>query len=322
MKLALIVLLSIAALAAITLWKARGHEARAEAAYPPKGQFVEIDGHRVHAVVIGPEAAEAPDLVLIHGASGSTRDMTFDLAPRLARDYRVIVLDRPGLGHTDRIGRGGASITEQAALLQQAAAQLGAARPIVLGHSYGGAVALAWAVTRPDALSALVPVAGAAKPWDGALPALYRVLSHPVLGPIAAPLITAFVPESYVEGAVAGIFAPQVPPEGYLSHVGAALTLRRETLRENALQRANLLTEIEALHSRYDGITVPIEIVHGSADTTVGLLIHARPLADQVPGAHLTDLDGIGHMPHHAAPDAVVAAIHRARNRAGLHAAN
>ena len=318
MKLALLLLLGLAALAALTLWTARSHEARAVAAYPPEGQFIRVDGRLVHAVVMG----SGPDLVLIHGASGNTRDMTFALAPRLAEHYRVIVLDRPGLGYTDRIGEGGASITEQAALLQSAAATLGAAHPIVLGHSYGGAVALAWAVTRPDTLAALVSVAGAAKPWDAPLPPLYRLLSNPVLGPLAAPLLTAFVPDSYVENAVAEIFAPQVPPDGYLAHVGAPLTLRRETLRENALQRANLLTEIESLRPRYGEITIPLEIVHGTADTTVGLTIHARPLADQVPGANLAALDGIGHMPHHVATESVIAAIHRARDRAGLHAAD
>jgi len=318
MKLTLILLLAAAALAALTLWKARAHEARAEAEWPPRGQFVTVEGHRVHAVVTGPEDGSAPDLVLIHGASGNTRDMTFALAPALARHYRVIVLDRPGLGYSERIGSGGATITQQAALLQAAAAQLGATHPIVLGHSYGGAVALAWAVTRPGTLAALVSVAGAAKPWHSPLPTLYRLLSHPVFGPLAAPVLTAFVPDSYVENAVAEIFAPQAAPEGYLAYVGAALTLRRATLRENALQRANLLAEIEALHPRYAEIAIPVEIVHGTADTTVGLSIHARPLADQVPGAALSTLDGVGHMPHHAAPDAVIAAIHRATARAGL----
>lgn len=314
MKLTLLLLLGLAAFAAFTLWTARRHETRAVAAFPPEGQFVTVDGTRVHAVVMG----SGPDLVLIHGASGSTRDMTFALAPRLAAHYRVIVFDRPGLGYTDRIGTRGATITEQAALLQSAAATLGASRPIVLGHSYGGAVALAWAVTRPDTLAALVSVAGAAKPWNAPLPPLYRLLSHPVLGPLAAPVLTAFIPDSYVENSVAEIFAPQVPPEGYLAQVGAPLTLRRASLRENALQRANLLAEIDTLHTRYGEITIPVEIVHGTADTTVGLSIHARPLADQVPSAHLATLDGIGHMPHHAAPEAVIAAIHRARDRAGL----
>jgi len=317
-KLLLALLIGLGGFAALTLWLARQHEARAEAAYPPQGRLIDVDGQRVHAVVMGPEAGTAPDLVLIHGVSGNIRDMTFDLAPALAHHYRVIVLDRPGLGYSDRLGTGGASITAQASVLQRAASRLGAERPIVLGHSYGGAVALAWAVTRPDRIAALVDVAGAAKPWPGPLPPLYRVLSHPLLGPLAAPLITAWVPDSYVEGAVAGIFAPQAPPEGYLAQVGAALTLRRDTLRENALQRANILSEIEALHPRYGEIAVPLEIVHGTADTTVGLSIHSRPLADQVPGATLTVLDGVGHMPHHVAPETVIAAVHRAAARAGL----
>ncbi len=299
-------------------YRARAQEAQAEAAFPPEGQFVEVAGHRVHSVVMG----NGPDLVLIHGASGNTRDMTFDLAPRLAQRYRVIVLDRPGLGYTARINRTGATLIEQAALLQEAAAVLGAERPIVLGHSYGGSVALAWAVTRPDHIAALVNVAGAAKPWDTGLSTYYRVLSHPVLGPLIIPLLTAFVHDDRVEQAVQEIFTPQAPPEGYLDHIGAGLTLRRPSLRANALQRANLLAEIEALHGRYGEIAVPVEIVHGSVDTTVGVSIHSKPLAAQIEGARLTVLEGIGHMPHHSAPEAVIAAIDRAAHRAGLHPAD
>jgi len=315
--------LILLALVAACIWgwtqhRARLHEANAEAAYPPEGQFVNVDGHRVHGVVMGPAAGEAPDLVLIHGASGSTRDMTFSLAPRLAEDYRVIVLDRPGLGYTDQINGTGATIIQQADLLQRAAARFGADRPIVLGHSYGGAVALAWAVTRPDHVSALVAVSGAAKPWEGGISTYYKVLSNPVLGPAVIPFITAYIDDSRVDTAVAGIFTPQAPPEGYLDHVGAGLSLRRHSLRENALQRANLLAEIEALHTRYGEISVPVEILHGTEDTIVGLAIHSIPLADQVAGSRLTPLDGIGHMPHHAAEDAVVEAIHRAATRAGL----
>jgi pimeloyl-ACP methyl ester carboxylesterase len=305
-----------------TQFRAGLHEARAEAAYPPEGRFVTVDGTRVHGVVMGGADGDAPDLVLIHGASGNTRDMTFSLAPRLAKDYRVIVLDRPGLGYTDRINGTGATITQQADVLQKAAAELGADRPLVLGHSYGGAVALAWAVTRPDHMAALVDVSGAAKPWEGGISTYYRVLSNPVLGPLVIPFITAYADEARVDAAVRQIFAPQAPPEGYLEHVGAGLTLRRHSLRANALQRANLLGEIEALHTRYDEISVPVEILHGTADTTVGLSIHSIPLADQLSDARLTPLDGIGHMPHHADEDAVVAAINRAATRAGLRQAD
>jgi pimeloyl-ACP methyl ester carboxylesterase len=312
----LVLAVLLAGLWAYAQYRARAHEARAEAAFPPEGQILQVDGHAVHAVVMGPD--DAPDLVLIHGASGNTRDMTFDLAPKLARKYRVIVFDRPGLGYTARINQTGATITEQAGLLQKAAAQLGADRPIVLGHSYGGAVALAWAVTQAQNISGLVMLAGAAKPWDTGLSTYYKVLSHAILGPLVIPFLTAFVDDSRVETAVGEIFEPQTAPDGYLHHIGAGLTLRRHSLRANALQRANLLAEVEAIHTRYGEIDLPVEILHGTVDTTVGLHIHAEPLAAQIEGAVLTPLPGIGHMPHHVVPDEVIAAIDRIAGRAGL----
>ncbi len=313
-KITFAALVAVAALWAYTQHRARLHEARAEAAFPPQGQFVQVGGHRVHALTMG----EGPDVVLIHGASGNLRDMTHSLAPRLADRYRVTVFDRPGLGYTDRINQSGATIRQQAELLSNAARQLDIESPVVLGHSYGGAVALAWAVHRPDHIAALVPLSAPAKPWDSPLSAYYKLLSHPVAGPLVIPFLTAFVRDTRVEREVASIFDPNTVPKGYISHVGAPLTLRRTSLRANAMQRANLLSEITALHDAFDSLDIPVEIVHGTADTTVGLAIHADPLAQQAPDANLTRLPGIGHMPHHVAQDAVVDAIDRAAARAGL----
>ena len=314
LKLLIGIAVGLALLWALAQVRARAHEARAEAAFPPVGEILSVDGQEVHALVMG----DGPDLVLIHGSSGNLRDWTLDLAPALARDYRVIMIDRPGLGYTGRINRTGATITQQAALLQKTAAQLGAQKPIVLGHSYGGAVALAWAVHQPDNISALVALSAASHPWETGLSTYYRALSHPLLGRLVIPLITAFVPDERVEQAVAEVFEPDPVPDGYLAHFGAGLTLRRDSLRANALQRANLLGEIEALAPRYPQIEAPTEIVHGSADTTVGLSIHSEPLARAIPGARLTPLPDTGHMPHHAEPQAVIDAIHRAATRARL----
>ncbi|WP_254899182.1 alpha/beta fold hydrolase [Thalassococcus arenae] len=306
--------IAIAALgfSGLTLWRAQANEARAVAEYPPLGDFVEVDGQAVHYTVTG----SGPDLVLIHGASGNLRDMTFALAETLARDYRVIAFDRPGLGHTPPTDD--MSITAQAALLAQAAATLGADKPLVVGQSYGGAVALAWGVTQPDSVAALVLLGAPSLPWSSDLSTLYKVNSHPVLSRLTVPLLAAWVPESYVQNAIQGVFAPQSAPDGYADFVGAPLTLRRSALRANAVQRANLLAEIVDLNRRYEDITAPIELVHGDADTTVGLRIHSAPLAERLDGAALDALPGIGHMPHHVARDATLAAIDRAASRAGL----
>ncbi|MCA0872115.1 alpha/beta hydrolase [Seohaeicola saemankumensis] len=295
-------------------WRAARHEARALSRHPPQGQILDIDGVQVHAVTMG----NGPDVVLIHGSSGNTRDMTFRLAPLLADRYRVIIFDRPGLGYTDRINQTGASIRQQADLLVRAAGELGAERPIVMGQSYGGSVALAWAVHHPDSLLALVPVAAASNPWTTPLDPLYRVTSSPLGSALVVPMLTAFVTDTRVEQAMIGVFAPQAVPEGYIEHFGAGLTLRRTSLRANAMQRAQLLDQITELQPRYGEISVPTEIVHGTADDTVNFSLHSENLARQIPGAVLTPLPGIGHMPQHVAAPDVAAAIDRAAARAGL----
>ena len=181
---------------------------------------------------------EGPDIVLIHGASGNMRDFTLDLVPRLADRYRVTVVDRPGLGHSDRLDRDGATIFEQADVLVRAVAELGVERPLVLGHSYGGAVALAWATRHPEATAGLILLAAASNPWDTPLSTYYRILSSPLGQALAAPVLTAWVPDHVVTDTIASIFAPQPVPEGYADYIGAGLTLQRRALRENALQRA------------------------------------------------------------------------------------
>lgn len=289
-------------------------ETRAEERFPPEGQFLSVNGAQVHYVSKG----SGPDIVLIHGASGNLRDFTFSLVDKLAGRYRVTAFDRPGLGYTDRINPEGETLVQQANLLADASAQLGLERPVVLGQSYGGAVALAWAVERPDALSALVLLAAASNPWTSDLSTFYQVTSSDTGGALVVPTLTAFVPNSVVRAAIDDVFKPQEPPEGYDAHIGAPLTLRREALRANARQRANLLGEIRQLHRRYGEIDVPTEILHGDADTTVGLSIHSIPLSKQIAGSRLTILEGVGHMPHHVAEPEVIAAIDRAASRAGL----
>lgn len=313
-KLGLSLLILILAVALATWLRARTRETAAEAAYPPSGQIVTVDGQRMHVRVEG----DGPDVVLIHGSSGSIRDFTFTLMPLLAKRYRVFAVDRPGLGWSE-MAPGAEHLDRQAALIAAAASAAGAENPIVLGQSYGGSVALGWAVTRPAPLSALVLVSTPSHPWDSGLGTFYTVLSHPLGQAIVAPLLTAWVPNAKVMSELAEAYAPQPLPDGYAAHFGPAMSLRRSALRANARQRAALLDDITGMVRHYPTLELPIETLHGSADTTVGLSIHAEKLAADNPNVALTPLPGIGHMPHHVAAQAVVDAVDRAAARAGLH---
>ncbi len=313
--------LVIAVLIGATQWRAAAREAQVATQTPPVGDFVDVDGVRVHYKVMG----TGPDLVMLHGASGNLREFTFGFADRLTDRYRVILFDRPGLGYTDRLtGHGGAWNTreetplQQAKLLQAAADQIGVQNPIVVGHSFGGIVTLAWGLTRPKDTAALVLVSGVAEPWPGELGWTYKVNGSLWGGAFFVPLITAFLPDSYVETSVGSIFAPQAAPEGYMDHIGTGLTLRRETTRANSQQVNALRPHVVEMQKDYGTLTMPIEAIHGDADTIVPLEVHARVLMTDVPNGALTVLEGMGHMPQHAAPDEVEAAIDRAAARAGL----
>ncbi|MGZ2257822.1 alpha/beta fold hydrolase [Roseobacter sp. A03A-229] len=303
-------------------WRAAAREARTAEAFPPSGQLIADETREVHAKVMG----EGPDLVLIHGASGSLREFTFALADRLKDRYRVILLDRPGLGWTDRassrveglLNRAAESPAEQAAMLQAAADALDVQNPIVLGHSFGGAVAMAWALSRPEETAAVVMVAGVSQPWPGELDWQYRIMDTALGDLLIPPLVSAFTPDSLIRSNVDSIFAPQTMPDGYLDHIGPRLALRRQTFRANAQQINSLRPHVVEMSKRYEGLAMPIEILHGTADEIVPMQIHSEPLSRQVPGAVLTRLEGVGHMPQHVAPDEVEAAIDRAAARAGL----
>ncbi len=294
--------------------RASANETRAEALFPPTGQILTVDRFRVHAHVEG----TGPDLVMIHGASGNTRDFTFDLVGHLAPRYRVIAFDRPGMGHSDAIGAPGLSPQGQAAHLQKAAAMLGVRRPLIFGHSYGAAVTLAWALSQPDP-AALVVVSGAMMPWKGrALGYWYEIAQTGLGGALAVPLVTAVNPLDTARAAINSIAAPEAAPEGYADYIGLPLILRRETTRVNARQVGALKGHIIDMLPRYPGIRQPVELLHGTSDDVTYASVHSEPLSRLLPDATLTLLEGAGHMAHHTRLPDVIAAIDRAAARGGL----
>ena len=305
--------------------KAELREAEAEARFGPVGQIVRVDDTDVHVLVAG----DGPDLVLIHGASGNLREWTFGLMEELQKDYRVFAFDRPGLGWTERLPayRDNASPRaesprEQARLLQAAGAQLGLENPIVLGHSYGGAVALAWGLEFPDDTAALIALSAVSNPWPGGLSNLYRVNASRFGGRVIVPLISAFAPQSRIDGLVDVIFEPDPVPPGYARHIGAPLSLRRTALRANAQQIWTLRPHIVEMSALYrDTLTMPVEILHGTADEIVPAHVHADVLAKQLSDARYTRIEGLGHMPHHILPDTVLDIVDSAAERAGLRGA-
>ncbi|WP_425090262.1 alpha/beta fold hydrolase [Tropicimonas sp. S265A] len=283
-------------------------------ATPPLGSFAQIDGKQVHYTDTG----RGPAVVLLHGASGNLRDMTFELADRLDDRYRVLAFDRPGLGFSDALNPRGESPQEQARHMAKVLDSLNIRRAIILGHSYGGSVAMAWALERPDQVAGVVSLAGATMPWPGGLGPWYSIAGSRIGGATVVPLLVNSVDVSDADSIGARLFRPNALPSGYIDYVGVDLALNTDSIRQNARQINRLKRNLEVMSEAYPTVTVPVEVLHGSADGTVPAAVHAQPMAQLLPNAELTLLPGIGHMPHHAATDDVVRAVDRVARRAGL----
>ncbi|WP_316014496.1 alpha/beta fold hydrolase [Roseobacter sp. HKCCA0434] len=277
----------------------------------PGDRAVEVDGARVcyHRTGTG------PTLVLIHGASGNLGDWLFQHVDMLTRDWDVIAFDRPGLGYSERL-RDMTDPRAQAAHLDAALARLGVDRAVIAGHSYGGSVALAWAVTRPERVAGLALFAAPSHEWQGSAGTLYTIADAPVIGPAVAWAYPRLAGPRLVRDGLRAVFAPDPMPEGYAEVMRPELALRYATVRANVADINRLKPHLVEMTPAYPDLAMPMEILHGTADTIVPIEIHSEHLAAAVPHARFTRLDGTGHMPHHSRMDAAMAAFARLREQA------
>ncbi len=288
---------------------------RAERRFGRHGHLVSVDGVDLHYVDVGPDNPDdkvhAP-IVLIHGASGNLRDFEASILPELAKTHRVLAFDRPGHGWSARPDEADShDPARQAALIHGALEKIGVERPVVLGHSWGGAVATAYALQFAADMSGLLVLAGATHPWKGPVAWYHRVLAKPVLGSIFLWLIVLPFGRLLASAGVQSTFTPDSAPDGYEEALGLSLLFRPGHFRNNSVDTSNLRSHLARQSTQYEGITVPTIIVTGNRDQTVLAKLHSYALHEQISGSELIKLQGVGHMPHHVRPDVVIDALQR-----------
>lgn len=288
---------------------------RAEKNAPPIGAFVEVEGERLHVLDIGPKDGALPPIILIHGASANLRDMKLALGDELAKTRRVIMIDRPGRGYSTR-PKDGWRLDRQAALIRGAAAALGVERPVVLGQSFGGAVALSYALQYQDEMSGLVLLAAVSHEWPGGVVWYNKMSGWPVAGTLLRRLVIPVYAPLTAKGAVLKSFAPDQAPEGYYEASGLALLFRSRDFESNASDIRRLKPQIVAMMGRYGEIRLPTAVLTGADDRTVSPTLHSAALAREIAGVDYEVLPDTGHALHHSEKARVIAAIARIDARA------
>ncbi|HZP78601.1 MAG TPA: alpha/beta hydrolase [Pseudolabrys sp.] len=279
--------------------------------HPPRGRFVDTASGRLHVLdldPLDPAGAERTPLVLLHGAGANLEDLRLALGERLRRRFRVILVDRPGSGWSDRTEQY-ASPTQQAAVLREALARMGIERAILVGHSWGGALAAAYALAFPRHVAGLALLAPVTHPWEDRRVDHYSLATIPAFGLALAYTLVIPVGALILNRMVTSIFSPSPVPAGFISRAAIPLALRPGNFLVNAHNIAALTTCLADTAPRYREIAVPTVVITGDRDRVLPPSWHSHAIAKAVPGAKLIVLKNTGHMPHHAAPERIVAAI-------------
>lgn len=272
---------------------------------PPPGGGITVREHtQIHVTEM---PGDDPTVVFIHGLPGSIRDWD-GVEPLLGKRHRV-ALDRPGFADT-----GGAAMTmrEQADVIADALRALGLQRALLVGHSYGGTVALTIARRNPELVGGIVLAA----PMGGGrrMPLKMRnearallLVTIPGIGGLLRNTVGQGVLRRVVLNAFRRAFEPSPMAPEYRQHAYPQ-TLRVDTLRSLYANRVDFNRDFEWLDRGLDEVTVPVGIVRAVDDAMVGSW-SAVGLRDYLPNVvSFQECDG-GHMIPYTRPETVAAAI-------------
>jgi pimeloyl-ACP methyl ester carboxylesterase len=235
---------------------------------------------------------QGPTVVLIHGFSAAL-DWWDGIAPSLAGTHRVIRLDLIGHGGTEA-PRSGYEIERQAALVAAVLDALGVDRVSVIGHSMGGEGATALLEARPQSIDRIVLI-DTPPTEDAVFDLLTRAYLFPVLGQALSHLRT----DSALRRGLAQGFAPgfAVPPRfvadaRQLTYTASSSAHDASVAYRRWLPMSERLAKVQP--------APPVLVILGALDA----IVPARNalLYEQVPGARVVVLDGVGHSPMVEAP--------------------
>ncbi|GJD52980.1 Haloalkane dehalogenase 2 [Methylobacterium crusticola] len=289
----------------------------AERREPPVGRFMTVDGVRLHYL----ERGRGEPLLLIHGNGTMIQDfLVSGIVDELAERYRVILIDRPGYGYSER-PRGVWTPRAHATLFQKALQQLGVTQAVVLGHSWGSLVAVALALQAPGLVRSLVLASGYYYPTLRADVLLFSPPAIPVLGDVLRYTVSPLVGRLMLPGLIRTMFAPAPVPERFDRQFPKDLMLRPSQLRASAEDAALMTPVTVELQEHYRDLALPVVIIAGADDQVADVGRQSERLHGELPQSTLVVVPGMGHMIHHLAPAAVVAAVDQAARRPHARAA-
>lgn len=263
-----------------------------EAALPPTGRFVDVPGAQLHVV----ERGQGQAVLLVHGLSGQLSNFGYGMIEPLARDFRVIAVDRPGAGYSTREPGAPADLKAQADTLAALIDRLGLDRPLVVGHSLGGAISLALATYHPDRVGGLALIAPLTHPPEEISP-VFKTMTVPSAWLRKLIAWTLLIPMSIRnrEQVMDIVFGPDPVPDDFPTRGGGLLAMRPSHFLGASEDLIGAAHSLPPLVPRYGDLRVPVSILYGREDRILDYAKNGEAFVAKVPDAKLTLVTG-GHM--------------------------
>ncbi|MBR0984239.1 MULTISPECIES: alpha/beta fold hydrolase [Bradyrhizobium] len=282
---------------------------KAQRENPPQGRFIDIDGVRLHYV----ERGSGRPLVLLHGNGSMIQDFeSSGLIDLAAKDYRVIVFDRPGFGHSLRPRNVVWTPAAQADLFRDALAHLGVEKAIVLGHSWGASVAIALAGRHPAMVEALILASGYYFPTartdammamaGPAIPGFGDILSHTI-----SPIVSRLMWPSMLRQ----LFEPRSVPQKF-DGFPKSLAVRPSQLRAAAAEAALMVPAAMLSAKTYGELAMPVTILAGEQDRLIDIDEQSGRLHEEIRHSKMRRVARAGHMIQQSDTADLMAAIDEA----------
>ncbi|MBP9864838.1 MAG: alpha/beta hydrolase [Candidatus Omnitrophica bacterium] len=275
----------------------------AEKQSPPLGEFTVVDGIRMHSLRTGC----GKPVVFLHGSFGSIYDFKMSILPHV-KNYEAILIDRPGHGYSARPASLKMSIFDQARYVKKLLQHLGIEKPVLVGHSFGAIVAIAYALDYPQDLTGMVLGGPYVTPWKGPTNPLHTMTAVPLLGKIYRHCLVVPFGQSIRDSIGEKVFYPQTAPQDYIA-VSSSLAMRPGHFKANAADIMELNAGLRLMQARWGEVTVPTSIVTGDTDLVAPHGRHADPFHQAVKNSQLVLLEKSGHQPFFTAPEKIMSAV-------------
>jgi pimeloyl-ACP methyl ester carboxylesterase len=316
MSIVLTLVLIVAVIVAGLVWFAADTARKVEAAVPPCGQFMEIDGQRLHYI---DTKGTGPAIVMIHGLGGTLWNYTYALVDKLSGEFRVIAVDRPGSGYSVRPDDAPAKLSAQADTLAKFMHALGLKQPLLVGHSLGGALSLAIALNHPDCAGALALIApltqaqdDVPEPFQGLV--VYSSTVRKIIAwTLAIPMSIRRAPKL-----LKIVFGPDAVPADYPTRGGGLLGLRPKSFYNTSSDLVAVNDDLPGMMTRYGGLTIPLGMLFAKGDRILDYRRQGEAMKQKCPALDLVLMDEHGHMLPVTAPDRTADLIRRVAARLQL----